>query len=212
MLWYSRNCPFVSVSVRGHSSRHWRVASQWDAQTSITGCTPSTGFTPGAGGQAGIFVVPATTEPITCTLTNTRSATGVLTLEKDWRNGAAGDTTRLSATGPVGSGSATAHVSAGGNGTSIDRQTAAVGDTLTYTITIANHGTGSAVDVVADDVLPPHVTVVSADTGGIGTFDAASGVWTIPVLPAGKTATLTLVVTVLPSASGQTRRGSGAAF
>jgi uncharacterized repeat protein (TIGR01451 family) len=89
-------------------------------------------------------------------------------------------------------------------GKTVDKQTAAVGDTLTYTVTVINHGPGNAVNVVARDTLPPNVTLVSADTGGLGTFDAATGTWTIPLLQAGRTAVLTITVTVLSSASGQT--------
>jgi uncharacterized repeat protein (TIGR01451 family) len=87
----------------------------------------------------------------------------------------------------------------------VDMSTAAVGDTLTYTITISNHGTGDAstIDVVAHDVLPPGVALVSFDTYGQGIFDSSTLTWTFP-LPAGATFTLTLVVTVLPSAVDHT--------
>src|SRR5262249_46652428 len=50
----------------------------------------------------------------------------------------------------------------------VDRQVASVSDTLRYTITIANHGTGDAINVTAHDVLPSQVRLVSANTHGFG--------------------------------------------
>lgn len=89
-------------------------------------------------------------------------------------------------------------------GKTVSTTTAAVGDTLTYTITVANHGTGDATIYTAHDLLPAGVALLSVDTNGLGTFDKPSGVWTIPLLRPGVTATLNLVVRVLPSAAGQT--------
>ncbi len=89
-------------------------------------------------------------------------------------------------------------------GKTVDKSTAAVGDTLVYTMTIANIGTGDATDVPATDFLPPGVTLVSSDTHGLGTFTSSSGTWTIPLLPVGTTATLTLTVTIQPAAAGTT--------
>jgi uncharacterized repeat protein (TIGR01451 family) len=86
----------------------------------------------------------------------------------------------------------------------VDAQTATVGDRLTYTITIANHGTGDATGVIAHDRSPAGVTFVSADTHGHGTFDRFSNLWGIPLLRVGATARLTLVVTVNSGTAGQT--------
>jgi uncharacterized repeat protein (TIGR01451 family) len=257
-------------------------ATNTGAYTASIACTPAGVMRAGTGGLEGSFTVPATETTITCTVTNTRAATGELTLEKTWTNGLTGDSATLTATGsgvvPGGNGSTVAHVPSGGSGTSIDmvviaiasgetvhltetkpaanlgsytttlscnagtldaatgaltvpsaphgnitctfanarklpelaqgktvdKQTAAVGDTLTYTVKVVNHGAGSAFNVVAHDTLPPNLAFVSADTGGFGTYDSTTGTWTIPVLPAGTTAVLTIVATVLPGASGQT--------
>ena len=48
----------------------------------------------------------------------------------------------------------------------------------------------------AQDLLPAGVTFVSADTGGIGSYSPASGIWTIGTVPQGAVYTLTITVTV----------------
>jgi hypothetical protein len=129
------------------------------AYTSTITCVPPAGFTPGTGGQTGTVVVPSDSQSIACTVTNTRSSTGELTLVKDWENGAAGDRTTLTATGsgviPGGSGTAIASVPPAGTGTSTNTVTipiasgedvalaeSAPGPTGTYTTTLTcNEGT-----------------------------------------------------------------------
>src|SRR5262249_3345094 len=91
------------------------------AYTSAIACTPPAGFTPGGGGQAGTLVVPATPVDVTCTITNTRAATGHLTLQHPWVNGASGDSADLAATGGQQDGASTAVVPGGGTGTSPDK-------------------------------------------------------------------------------------------
>ena len=86
----------------------------------------------------------------------------------------------------------------------VDQASAAVGATLTYSMTLANTGTGDATGVVAHDALPAGVSFVSADTNGFGTFDATTGAWTIGTIPVGATATLTVTATVEPQAAGST--------
>ena len=56
------------------------------------------GLTPDADGRGGSFAVPATPQPVTCTISNTRTS-AVLVLQKEWVNGAADDTADLSITG-----------------------------------------------------------------------------------------------------------------
>ena len=86
----------------------------------------------------------------------------------------------------------------------VDQASAPVGGTLTYTMTLANTGTGDATGVVAQDALPAGTGFVSADTDGFGTFDAATGAWNIGTIAAGTTATLTVTATVEPQAAGST--------
>jgi uncharacterized repeat protein (TIGR01451 family) len=86
----------------------------------------------------------------------------------------------------------------------VDQTSAAVGGTLTYTMTLANTGTGDATGVVAQDTLPAGASFVSANTNGFGTFDATTGAWNIGSIAVGATATLTVTVTIEPQAAGST--------
>ena len=86
----------------------------------------------------------------------------------------------------------------------VDQATAPVGATLTYTMTLADAGTGDATGVVAHDTLPAAISVVTADTDGFGTFDATTGAWDIGTIGVGQTATLTVTATIEPQAAGST--------
>ena len=86
----------------------------------------------------------------------------------------------------------------------VDQASAPVGATLTYTMTLANTGTGDATGVVAHDALPAGVNFVSADTNGFGIFDAMTGTWSVGTIAVGATATLTVTTTVGPQAAGST--------
>ncbi len=58
-----------------------------------------------------------------------------------------------------------------------------VGDTITYTVAVGDNGPDSATDVSVADLLPSGLTFVS-DTPSEGSYDSASGIWTIgPVSP-----------------------------
>ncbi len=70
-----------------------------------------------------------------------------------------------------------------------------VGAPLTYTIVVRNFGPDTAPAVTVDDVLPPAVTFVSA-TPSVGTFNPATGRWTIGTMLNGASASLTLATTV----------------
>ena len=71
-----------------------------------------------------------------------------------------------------------------------------VGDTVTYTITAKNNGPDNATGVTIKDLLPAGLSFQSANTYGIGTYNPATGIWTIGNLTSGQTATLTITATV----------------
>ena len=70
------------------------------------------------------------------------------------------------------------------------------GDNLTYTIAVLNSGPSVATNVVVTDQLPPELAFVSASTSH-GSFDEVAGMWSIPVLQVGETATLTIEATII---------------
>src|SRR5439155_802178 len=53
-----------------------------------------------------------------------------------------------------------------------------VGDTITYTITLANNGPDAATGVTVQDALPACLAFVSAAPGQ-GAYDPATGLWTV---------------------------------
>jgi uncharacterized repeat protein (TIGR01451 family) len=75
------------------------------------------------------------------------------------------------------------------------------GDTVVYTLTLSNIGTGNANQVEVTDVLPIGVTYVSDD---LGTYDPVTGVWTAGQLKAGDQLILNITATVDPGTLGNT--------
>lgn len=72
-----------------------------------------------------------------------------------------------------------------------------VGEHITFTITVVNHGTLPASNVEVSEVMPSGFTY-NSHTQTLGSYNQTSGLWTIPVLNAGVTAVLTIEVTVNP--------------
>ncbi|MBQ4822938.1 DUF11 domain-containing protein, partial [Aquimarina sp. MMG016] len=77
------------------------------------------------------------------------------------------------------------------------------GETITYTITVTNNGAAQATALVVNDPLPAGVTYVS-DTPSAGTYDDATGDWTIGTLDSGDTITLDILAAVDVGTSGDT--------
>src|SRR5690349_12895048 len=57
----------------------------------------------------------------------------------------------------------------------VDNPSPTVGDTVIFTVTIANTGPGTATNVQVTDRLPAGLTFVSATA----TYDAATGLWSV---------------------------------
>jgi uncharacterized repeat protein (TIGR01451 family) len=66
-----------------------------------------------------------------------------------------------------------------------------VGEQDSFTVTVTNHGPSDALGVTIKDT-PTGMSVVSASPSQ-GSFDTATGVWTVGALASGQTATLTVV-------------------
>ncbi len=70
------------------------------------------------------------------------------------------------------------------------------GDDITYTITVTNEeATNTALNVVVTDLLPDGADFISSVVS-VGSYNDATGVWTIGSLAAGITATMTIVADV----------------
>lgn len=72
-----------------------------------------------------------------------------------------------------------------------DATTVTVGQVVTYRITVRNDGPNQATGVTVTDQLPGDLAFLSA-TASPGTYDPATGQWTVGDLASGATATLTL--------------------
>lgn len=82
-----------------------------------------------------------------------------------------------------------------------DRTAMTAGDTVTFTLTVTNHGRGAATDVLIPRAFDePGFRFVSA-TPVDGRYDTATGSWTIPRIAAGGVARLTLRAVVIPPSS-----------
>jgi len=151
-------------------------AGNTGAYTSGIACTPTAGFTAGAGGQAGTLVVGASPADVACTVTNTRSATGVLTLQKNWVNGFPGDAADLTAHGLLADGTTTATVPGSGGGISSDKVVIPItaGETLQLGEAVPGGGhsnTGDYTSHLACD--QPGLTAAAG--GRAGAFTVAAG-------------------------------------
>ncbi|MCZ3367058.1 beta strand repeat-containing protein [Methanobacterium veterum] len=77
-----------------------------------------------------------------------------------------------------------------------------VGQQFNYTITVKNNGSGTANNVQVTDVIPAGLTFNSY-TASQGTYNSATGIWTVGTLASGASATLQLFVTPTASVAGK---------
>ena len=82
----------------------------------------------------------------------------------------------------------------------VSNATPQVGDTVTYTVAVTNHGPDAATGVGVQDDLPAGLSFVSATTAS-GSYDPVSGLWAIGTVTAGETVTLQIVARVTQSSN-----------
>ena len=85
----------------------------------------------------------------------------------------------------------------------VDNGTPGEGETIVYTVIVANAGPDDATGVQVTDQLPTGVTYVSHSTT-VGTYDTGTGIWDVGSLDNGDMATLTLTATVDAGTTGDT--------
>ncbi|MGB8813563.1 MAG: DUF11 domain-containing protein, partial [Paracoccaceae bacterium] len=79
------------------------------------------------------------------------------------------------------------------------------GDTVTFAITVTNAGPAVARNISLTDILPASLTATANNgTATAGSYTAASGLWSLPSIASGGSATLTLEGTVKTGLGGQT--------
>ncbi|TVX99085.1 S-layer homology domain-containing protein [Cohnella terricola] len=76
-------------------------------------------------------------------------------------------------------------------GNTVSNATPNVGDMITFTVTVSNSGSDHATNVVVTDLLPAGLTFVSA-TPSQGSYNSATGVWTIGAVTTTSAASLSL--------------------
>ncbi len=81
-----------------------------------------------------------------------------------------------------------------------------VGDQITFTVTLSNQGPDDATGVQVTDLLPAGVSFVSANPSQ-GSYDNASGMWTVGTVGPGIPQTLSITATVV-SPAAQTNTGT----
>jgi uncharacterized repeat protein (TIGR01451 family) len=69
------------------------------------------------------------------------------------------------------------------------------GDTATYTVEVINNGPDQATNIEVVEQLPNGVSYVAPHTASQGSYDVATGVWTVGTLANGANATLTINIT-----------------
>ncbi|MBI6116760.1 Ig-like domain-containing protein [Salegentibacter maritimus] len=79
----------------------------------------------------------------------------------------------------------------------VDNENPNIGDEITFTITVSNVGNYPFEDIQVSDDLPSGYRYISS-TATFGSYSSVSGRWSIPELPGDETATIEIIVEVLP--------------
>ena len=81
-------------------------------------------------------------------------------------------------------------------GKTADAEMVNVGDQFTYTLTLTNEGPSVGTGITVEDNLPAQVAFVSSDAS-LGSYDEATGIWTVGSLTVNQTETLDITVTAI---------------
>lgn len=82
----------------------------------------------------------------------------------------------------------------------VSNATPNVGDQVTFTVTLGNNGPGAATNVTVQDLLPAGLSFVSA-TPSQGSYNPASGVWTVGTVNTSPAQTLAIIAKVVSPAA-----------
>lgn len=76
----------------------------------------------------------------------------------------------------------------------ISTSTPNIGDPIVFTLTVANDGNAPATNVEVTDLLPSGLTYISDNSANA--YNSGTGIWTIPSIPVGGTATIDITASV----------------
>jgi LPXTG-site transpeptidase (sortase) family protein len=142
----------------------------------------------------GVWTIGPLTNGTSATLSLVATTTGTATVTNTATKTAADQVDPLS-----GNNSATATVTGQaadiGITKTVDNASPNLGSNVTFTITATNHGPSNATAVQVTDLLPAGLTFVSANPSS-GSYDSATGVWTIGPLANASNVTLSITATV----------------
>jgi len=93
----------------------------------------------------------------------------------------------------------------------VDRDTAFVGDTVIFEVTLSNAGPDRALNIQIRDLLPAGLGFVSASPGS-GTYSPITGIWKPEAIEVGDTHTLGMTAIVLAGSAGQTLSNQASVF
>jgi len=85
----------------------------------------------------------------------------------------------------------------------VDNPSPGVGSAVFFRVTLANNGPADASNVQVLDIIPGNLTLTSA-TPSVGNYNSATGIWTVPALANGASATLDIKASVNQVSSGVT--------
>ena len=161
----------------------------------------------------GGFVLPAASGQPSILTIEYDAAIAPATVAGAYTNSASITSTNAGAHGPV---TATVNLHDVSLSKTTGTPTVAPGGTVTYTITVSNHGALALTNVVVSDYLPTGFSYVAGSTTGTGwaavepnlVNGPALPIWTIPSLPAASTATITFQAKVAATVTPGTYRNS----
>jgi len=194
-----------ATNIGPNTATHIKISDVIPAALGSVTVTPSVGTYDMA---TGIWTIPKLAKNDSATLNITGTATAAMagfnttnTATKIGQNDYDEDSTNDACSAKVYTKKADVSLSQTVNGASSGSVSVNVGDKLTYLITATNNGPDSATLINIRDLVPNGLTGVTI-TPSVGNYNSTTGVWSIPSLASGVSATLNITGTVGPSMAG----------
>ncbi|MCP9826154.1 pre-peptidase C-terminal domain-containing protein [Synechococcus sp. EJ6-Ellesmere] len=82
----------------------------------------------------------------------------------------------------------------------VDNSNPEIGDQITFTLTLANQGPGTATAIKVEDILPTGVSYASS-LAELGSYDSNTGIWSVGNMPPNQSVSLSITATVVSGPS-----------